>query len=144
MTSAKQAAYEVLNAHLKNANPWWGVRVQPLTIASADLQKPYVVFSEASNMRRLSAPPIKMAEVLIAVKGVALEMATATGIEDAITGLLDDSGDQDVSPRLPFNADWRILTVTEQRSIWVEEKFSGAQSLYHAGHQYLFLMERRA
>ncbi len=142
--SARQAAFEVLISHLRNANPLWGVRVQPLTIASADLTMPYVVFFEASNQRRLSSPSKKMAEVLISVKGVALEMASAMGIEEAISLLLDDSGDQDINPRLPSHADWRILTVTEGRSISVEEKFSGAQSIYHAGHQYLFVMERRA
>jgi len=34
--------------------------------------------------------------------------------------------------------------VTEDRAIWIEEKFEGARSIYHAGYQYDWLMERRA
>lgn len=143
MTGANMALYEVLISHLRGNNALWGQRVQPLTNASVSLKKPYVVFFEASNLRRLSAPTRKMAEINLSVKGVAGDMATAMAIQDSITTLLDDSGDQDVDPRLPYHAAWRILTVTEGRSIWIEEQFAGAENIYHAGHQYLFVMERR-
>lgn len=143
MISAKQAAYEVLYARFNNASPLWGTRVQPLTAASSQLVRPYVVFFEASNQQRQTSPSHKMAEFLVSVKGVTEKFADALTIEQLITERLDDSGDQDLNPRLPYNAGWRILTVTEQRSIWLEEKFSGAMDIYHAGHQYLLVMERR-
>lgn len=143
MTAANQALYEVMYSHLNNASALWGTRVQPLMAANAQLARPFVVYFEASNQRRLSAPTKKMAEILLSVKGISDSMANAMAISDAITTLLDDSGAQDVNPRLPYHAGWQILTVTEGRSIWVEEKFAGAADIYHAGHQYLFVMERR-
>ena len=143
MSSARQAAYEVLISRLKNANPLWGGRVQPLTIATSGLEMLFVVFFTASNMRQLSTPTRKSAMMTVSVKAVAKTLADAEAASDAISGLLDDSGDQDVDPRLPYHAAWRILTLTEDRAIEIEEKFSGAESIYHAGHQYQLAMERR-
>lgn len=143
MISAIQAVYEVTYSHLNNASSLWGTRVQPLAVAGASLVKPYVVFFEASNQRRLSTPSAKMAEILLSIKGVTNVFGDALTMQQLITERMDDSGDQDINPRLPYNVGWRILTVTEQRSIWLEEKFSGALDIYHAGHQYLIVMERR-
>lgn len=143
MTSARQAAYELLIAHLRGGSPLWDQRVEPLTVATTTLEKPFVQFFTAANMRQLSTPSRRSAEMTISVKGVANTLAEAEAISEAITLLLDNSGVQDVDPRLPTHAEWDVLTVTEDRAIEIEEKFSGAESIYHAGHQYQFKMERR-
>lgn len=155
--NAQNALYEILISRLRNASALWGVRVEPLTIASSRLGEPldsngqrqlYVVFSELSGGREMVNPQRKNAEMLISVKAVSGTMAQAMAASDAISALLDDSGRQDVgseaaNPRLPIHAAWDITTVTEERDIWLEEKSSGAQSIYHAGHQYRVMMEKK-
>lgn len=140
--SAQQALYEVLFNHLRGVEPW-GERVEPLQIASARLSKPYCVFFLAVGARLLVTPPRRSARLTLSVKLVALSMAAALSGQEAITERLHNSGSQDVAGRLPGHADWHVLTVTEGRAIWLEEKFEGAQSIYHAGHQYEFLMEAK-
>jgi hypothetical protein len=140
---AHEALNQVLIAHLRNASPLWGVKVQPLEIASSNLEKPYVVFFPASNGRFLGNANKKRAQIVMSIKGVAKDMASALAIQEAITGLLDDSGSQDISPRLPYHAGWVVTTVTEDRAIWLQEQFAGAENIYHAGHQYQVNMERR-
>lgn len=140
---AQEAAYQILNARLKNASPLWGVRVQPVEIASSGLTKPYVLFFVASNIAPASNPHHKKAEIAMSIKGVTEDMATALAIQEAVTQLLDDSGDQDINPRLPYNADWRVTTVTIDRAIWLQELNSVGSIVYHAGHQYQLRLERR-
>lgn len=144
MTSAREAAFKVLFAHLVQASPLWEGRVQPQAVASAGLQRPYVLFFMASGGRAPSVPSRHKETVVVSVKGVANEMATALAIEAEITALLHNSGTQDIDPRLPSHPEWDILTVSEDRAIDLHEKFAGAQDIYHAGHQYRLLMERRA
>lgn len=144
MSSAKEAAYKVLFAHLVHASPLWAGRVQPLAVASAGLQRPYVLMFVSSGGRAPSVPSRHKEALVISVKGVANDLATATAIEAQITTLLHNSGTQDIDPRLPTHPEWEILTVSEDRAIDLHEKFAGAEDIYHAGHQYRLLMERRA
>lgn len=155
--NAQQALYEVLISRLMNTSALWGVRVEPLTTASSRLgeqldangqRQLYVVFFEVSGGREMVNPRRKNDEKLISVKAVAGSMTQAMAASDAISALLDDSGRQDVGSvttpvHLPTHAGWDITTMTEERDIWLEEKFSGAQSIYHAGHQYRVMMEKR-
>lgn len=155
--NAQQALYEILISRLRNASALWGVRLEPLTIASSRLGEPldangqrqlYVVFFEVSGGRQMVNPRRKNAEILISVKAVSGTMAQAMAASDAISALLDDSGRQDVGSittplHLPTHAEWDITTMTEERDIWLEEQFSGAQSIYHAGHQYRVMMEKK-
>lgn len=140
---AQEAAYQIMNARLKNASPLWGVRVQPVEIAPSGLARPYVQFFAASNMAPASNPNHKKAEIAMSIKGVAEDMATALAIQEALTQLMDDSGDQDINPRLPYNGDWRVTTVTIDRAIWLQELDMVGKMIYHAGHQYQVRMERR-
>jgi len=140
---AHQAVNEVLFSYLNGASTIWGTRVQPLSEAGSTLVRPYVVFFNAAGGRALSVPSRDHARFTISVKCVALGMAAALGAQEVISGLLHNSGRQDIDPRLPIHADWDVLTVTEGREIWIEDKFEGAQRIYHAGHQYEILMERK-
>lgn len=140
---AQEAVYQILRSRLMNASALWGVRVQPVEIAGSGLVKPYVLFFTASNMAPSSNPYHKKAEIVISIKGVAEDMATALAIQEALTQLMDDSGDQDINPRLPYNADWRVTTVTIDRAIWLQELDTVGEMIYHAGHQYRMTMERR-
>jgi hypothetical protein len=141
--SAQQAVNEVLIGYLRNASALWGVRAYPVEIAPSGVQRPYVVFFPASNMAPASNPHHKKAELAMSIKGVTLDMANALGIQEVLTTLLDDSGDQDINPRLPTHAGWRITTVSIDRAIWLQELDTVGTMIYHAGHQYQVRMERR-
>ncbi|MBZ0294499.1 MAG: hypothetical protein K8L99_18185 [Anaerolineae bacterium] len=143
MTAALASCYEVLYQHLNDASPLWGTRVQPLTIASAELTRPYTVFFLAAGGNEQSVPADDMKRFTISVKTVADVFADALTAQDEISLLLRNSGEQDIQPSLPTHPDWHLLTVTEGRAIWIEEKFAGAQNIYHAGYQYDILMERK-
>ena len=142
---AHEALYKVMNARFSTATEksLWGGRAQAVEIANAKLVRPYLLFFVASNMTPASNPHIHKAEIVLSVKGIAEDMATALAIQEAVTGLLKNSGTQDLTPRLPYNADWVITTVSEDRAIWLEELSAVGNMIYHAGHQYMFRMERR-
>lgn len=144
MTSPKGALYQVMNAHLRNASTIWMTRVEPMMVATTGLQKPCLLFFAASGGRELSVPSRNSARFSVTVKCVAETMQQAVDGQAAISAALHNAGAQDINPRLPSHAEWQILTVTEDREVWIEETFENAQRVYHAGYQYDILMERRA
>lgn len=137
------ALYEIMFAHLVNASTIWGTRVEPLMVASAGLEKPCLMFFRASGGRESSVPVRDSARFSLTVKVVTETMQQAIDGQAAISTRLHNSGSQDVNPRLPSHEEWQILTVTEDREVWIEEAFENAQRIYHAGYQYDILMERR-
>lgn len=141
--SPKGALYQVIYAHL-NGESIWDNRVQPLMMASAGLTKPCLIFFGASGGRENSVPGRDSARFSLTVKVVADDMQQAIDGQAAISTLLHNAGSQDVNPRLPSQAEWAVLTVTEDREVWTEEAFEKAKRIYHAGYQYDILMERRA
>lgn len=142
--NAERALAEILFSKLHNTSPLWATRVERLVTASATMTKPYVVFFHVSGGRDLVRARVRGARGTVSVKGVSETLAAADQICDAITGLLADSGDQDWNPRLAGHASWRVLTLTEGRHIYIEEKALGATSIYHMGHQYEYVMEEEA
>ena len=141
--NAERALAEILFTKLNGASALWGQRVERLNTASAKMTRPYVVFFEVSSTTELVRSRVRGARITVSVKGVSENLATADQIDDAITALLKDAGDQDVNPRLATHASWRVLTLTEGRHIYIEEKALSAQSIYHMGHQYEAVMEER-
>lgn len=141
--SAQEAIETVLIGHLRDASALWGVRVQAADIVSSTVVRPYVHYFPASDMQPASNPYHKKAELVYSIKGVAEDKASALAIREAITGLMDDSGDQDINPRLPYHSGWRVTTVSTDRAIWLQEYPAAGKTLYHAGHQYRIMMERR-
>lgn len=139
----KDALYQVLFNHLNNASPIWEDRIEPLMMASADLEKPCLIFFGASGGRENSVPVRDSARFTITAKVVAETMQEAVDGQAALSTALHNSGSQDVDPRLPSHEEWQILTVTEDREVWIEEAFQQAERIYHAGYQYDILMERR-
>jgi len=137
-----QAAFEVLYSHLNGANALWGQNVTSEQVASAKLEKPCVQFFLAGGGNELVSPNLRNARLTLSVKGIAYDMATARAIKAALGDLLEAGGTQDVAPKLPAHADWEITTVTMDRIISLDEKFEGAQSIYHRGNQYVLTMER--
>lgn len=141
--SAMEAIETVLVSHLRDASPLWGVRVQAADIVGSTVVRPYVHYFPASNMQPASNPYHKKAEMVYSIKGVAESKADALAIQEAINGLMDDSGDQNINPRLPYHAGWRVTIVSTDRAIWLQEYPAAGKTLWHAGHQYRILMERR-
>jgi hypothetical protein len=144
MSSPQQAVNEVLLQHIRGKSALWGERVQPLMTASATLTMPYVIFFPAASGRRQSVPSRDHHEFVMTVKAVGKDLQTVLSMESDLSDLLHASGRQDINPRLPLHPEWYILTVAEGRSVFMEEKFAGAESIYHAGHQYAILLERKA
>lgn len=143
IVSPTGALYEILFAHLNGASPIWGSRVEPLMMASADLEKPCLIFFRASGVRENSVPVRNSARFSLTAKVVAETMQDAVDGQAAISTALHNAGSQDVNPRLPSHEEWNVLTVTEDREVWIEEAFEQAARIYHAGYQYDILMERR-
>lgn len=139
--NAERALAEVFFAALHNTSALWATRVERLTTASANMTRPYVVYFHVSGGNELVRARQRSAQITMGVKGVSNTLAVADAISDAISSLLRDSGDQDVNPRLASHATWRVLTVTEGRSIYIEEKALEATTVYHMGHQYEVRME---
>lgn len=142
MTSAEEALKKVLHSALVN-NALWDTRVSGIELIAATAVKPYVVFFVASNVRVPMSIRKKNVVIEMSIKGVAVDVATAYAIQDAIGERLDDSGTQDYNPRLPIDPDWYVTTVTQTRAIWLQENFSPSTTFYHAGHVYRVTMERK-
>jgi len=142
-SSPTGALYQVMKATLKNAGSW-GTRVEPMMVASAGLKKPCLLFFKASGMREQSVPSRDSARFSVTVKVVAETMQQAVDGQADISAALHNAGEQDINPRLPAHDEWHVLTVTEDRDVWIEEIFEGDRRIYHAGYQYDILMERRA
>lgn len=137
-----QALFEVWKAHLRGASPLWGQQVYPNGMAPADAVRPYVLMFWAGGGYVPVTQNRRTVRLTISVKGVADEMAAALAMKAALGDLLMDSGVYDTNPSLPAHADWLIKTVTQDRIIYLEEAFQGAQWIYHAGNQYVVEMER--
>lgn len=142
--AAREALYQVLEQHLRNYSPVWGERITPKMIATAKLTKPRLMFFALPGVNADPTPVRKAHRFTVTVKLVADDMATALVGQADISRALANSGTQNVDPRLPAHADWHVLTVNEDREVYLEDPFAGAVTSYHAGHQYVVLMERRA
>lgn len=136
-----QALYEVLQAHLGDASLWTGA--YPLGVVPAQARRPYLQYFWAGGGNELAATNRQNVRLVLSIKGVSETLAEALAMKAAVADLLIDSGSQDVNPRLPTHAAWVVTTVTQDRIIYLEEQFEGAQWIYHAGNQYEFVMERR-
>jgi hypothetical protein len=112
-------------------------------MASADLEKPCLIFFRASGGREHSVPSRDSARFSLTAKVVTETMQQAVDGQAAISTALHNAGSQDIDPRLPLHEEWNVLTVTEDREVWIEEAFEQAARIYHAGYQYDILMERR-
>jgi hypothetical protein len=141
--SAEQALYEILNAHFGAVvSPIW-TDYQPLESGSASLVKPYLVYFVASAVSERQVVQTRHERITLSTKGVALELASALAIQEVLSQELDDSGSQDYDPRLPSHTDWEVLTVTEDGIIRIDEALEGAKWIYHRGHRFDILMERK-
>lgn len=143
MSSALEAMYTVLFSHLHGASSIWGDNVEPVSIASKEMNKPYVVFFASSILREASDAGRNVQRLSITVKCVANTMQGALAGQDAISDLLHNSGVQDSNPRLPYNGDWQVSIVTEGLGVYMEEPQTPEGNVYHAGYQYNILMEGR-
>lgn len=142
MVDELQALFEVLNTHLRGANPLWGDNVTSEQVAAAELTKPFLQYFWAGGGNELISTNRRNVRLTITVKAVAHTMLEALAMKAAVGDLLESSGSQDTAPQLPPHSDWTILTVTQDRVISLDEKFEGGKSIYHRGNQYEFLMER--
>lgn len=142
--AAREALNQVLNLHLRDYSPVWGQRITPRMVATANLEKPRLLFFALPGLNADPNPVRNAYQVTITVKVVAENLQTALAGQADISKALRNAGEQDVDPRLPAHADWHILTVTEDREVYLEDPFEGTLTSYHAGHQYVVLMERRA
>lgn len=119
----------------------WGGRVEPRAVATSGLQKPCLLFFTAAIINNPTQAVRNNERITLTVKLVAETMQVAVDGMARISAALKNSGAQDVDPRLPAVTGWTVQTVTEDRAVWIEESFDNARWSYHAGYQYIFLME---
>lgn len=147
MTSAQAALFATLIGHLDNASPLWEGRVWAAELVPADTDRPFVHYFRSAGGRNQSVPANDQETLTVVVKGVALDLQTAEAISWQISYRLHNAGEQDykrdTEPFTITHPEWHILTVTEDNAVVVDEAFEGAQMLYHRGHQYVVLMERK-
>jgi len=109
----------------------------------AGVVRPYWVFffvsgGESNDVHRQDA------EFVLTVKCVAETLAQSLDGAGRISNKLNDAGRQDgAAAPIPGTSEWDILTVTQERTVHIVEKFEKAQPIYHDGNQYRFVMERK-
>lgn len=138
--TAISACYRTLRAHLSAEDALWGGRAYPLEVLPAQTVKPYVVFFVASAIEPQDLA-VQRAELVVSVKCVAETLGDSLAGASRIRAYLDDSGTQDISPRLPTLATWEVTAVTLDRAIHLQEAVTPDGVIYHDGHQYLITME---
>lgn len=135
-----EAVYRAVRLKLIESAEMWGNRVH-LGIAPAGTERPYVVYSlaDGSEPNRVRRQDF---EALLLVKVVGLNLSVAlTGLQRVAT-LLNDSGDQDVTPGLNAGTQWRITTVTKGRDVQFSEHINGVE-VFHAGSNFRFRLALR-
>jgi hypothetical protein len=139
--SATGALYTAINARLRASLAGTvGDRVQALAVATAGIERPYVVFFQASHLRLPMAYGAVRHRYTVSVKAVADTMAQASALQDGILWALDDTGAYDGNTALSA-AGYTIATVSAGRAIWLEEMVDSARRIYHAGYQFVIEME---
>lgn len=145
--SAEEALLVILKAHFGavSSPPW--TDYQPESVAAAKTAKPYMLFFVASALNERQLMTTRHERITLSAKGVALTLSEAWAVQETLSVELDDSGSQDVGnqngEKLPSHANWDVLTVTEDGIISLDERFEGAQAIYHRGHRFDILMERK-
>lgn len=117
-----------------------GGRVQSLAVATAGIERPYVVFFQASHVRMAMPFGRERHRYTVSVKAVADTMDEAATLQGRILAALDDTGGFDGNSQLSADG-WTIATVTAGRGIWLEEMMDSARRVYHAGYQFEIEME---
>lgn len=107
-----------------------------------DTTRPYYNFFIASGGNVLFTTGQRNASYVLTVKCVANDQVQAFDGQYAIQTLLDGQGSQEGNG-LAVHAGWGVLTVTQDREVYLVEAWQGTEEVYHAGHQYRFNMETK-
>lgn len=109
----------------------------------AGIPKPYYVQvmmggGEANHSRNEDA------ELVLSIKCVAADLATALTGAQLLSETFNDQGTQDVgvSAALSGGTYWTINTTTKELAIHFVEHVQGATQIYHSGNRYRFFMQR--
>jgi hypothetical protein len=138
-----QALYEIMSIHLRGASPLWGDNARAGDIVSSRVSRPFVHYFFSGGGHVSHTPSKHHARVILTVKCVADSLAVAQAGKNAISELLRNAGEQDISPRLPNHDVWRVSTVTQDTAIIITEQLDESRFIYHAGNQYVIMMEAK-
>lgn len=113
------------------------------SLVKASTPYPYVVYFWSGG-GALNETTTKDAMYRIGVKAVSEKLAEAMNAAAQISDLLDDKGEAE-SPSDYVNGgdDWKILTVTEEDSIYLVEQPPDTITVYHVGAFYRFHLDAR-
>jgi len=150
LMEAQAALQKTLYAYLVGTGAQlWGNRVMPTEIAASGAVYPYVSYFLVSGGREYQTQS-RTARLTMTVKGVCGQSdgisdpyAVALAMQGILADLLTDTGEQDINPIFPTQADWAFLTIGQGRTVYQAVQISDSQWSYHAGHQYEFLMSKK-
>jgi hypothetical protein len=143
--TALQAAYRAIRVRLiGNGVEPWGNRVY-LSLGPQGAAYPYVI-QFWSGGGALNAVKARDANLVISVKAVSNNDEAAMLAASRIAALLDDSGEyDDVDDYLYGGATWRILTITEEDTIFLPIRGAAPDEdiIWQVGARYRLRMEVR-
>jgi hypothetical protein len=137
---ALQTVYKAVAARLSGSGEPWGSKVR-VSLVKASTGYPYVVqFWSGGGEVQING--FIHAEFRIGVKCVSDKLAEAMSGAGRISALLREKGQQ-TSPAdyLYGSADWDILTVTEEETIYLVEGAPDTVPVYHVGAFYRLFMQ---
>jgi hypothetical protein len=130
---ALQSCYKAIAAQLRSdGSEIWGTKVRA-SIVKPNTPYPYAVYfwsggGENNSIRGDDA------EFRITVKVVSDKLAEAMAGKQRISALLNNRGEQAVTTGfLAGGADWKILTSTEEDTVYIAEFVSDTLTIYHVG-----------
>jgi hypothetical protein len=140
---ALQACQKAVATQLRgNGSEMWGVKVR-VSLTKPNTDYPYLIYfwSGGGEANTIIA---RDAEFRMSVKVVSSKMAEAMQGKQRISELLNDQGEQEVTTGyLDGGADWKILTCTEEDTIYVPEFKSNTRTIYHVGAIFRIAMQER-
>lgn len=137
---ALQACQKAIGNALDSGDEVWGTKVR-VSFTRSDTPYPYLLYfwaggGEANDIRADDA------EFRMAVKVVSSKMAEAFAGKRRISDLLNNKGEQEVATGyLNGGTDWKILTCTEEETIYLAEKLTDTKAIYHVGAVFRIAMQ---
>ncbi len=139
--AALWAVYKGFNTRLtSDGSEVWAQRARA-SVTKAKTLYPYVIYFYAGG-GAWNATTGRDAQYSIGVKCVTPKMSVAMTGAERISVLLDNKGKQDDPNDFVFgSADWDILTITEEETIYLAETPPNTDEVYHIGAFYRVVLE---
>ena len=134
-----EALATALYTKLTSGSDVWGARVYDQYVP-AKANYPYIFMHKVgggdTNTNLTSDP-----RIIYGIRCVSKSQTEAYDVQKRIQELIDDQGDYDTTTPLNAGDDWQIRTSQKTLAIVFVEDVDHATRVFHAGHQYIFMMQ---